>query len=134
MNTTASPTSAVPALHVDKLHYHQQQKVLVVSFADGGRASFTAEQLRVFSPSAEVRGHGKPVLVRNKQAVAIKALHLTGHYAVRIVFDDGHQTGIYSWRYLAELAATLSERWLQYQQQLADANARREPELAIKVL
>jgi DUF971 family protein len=134
MNTTASPASTIAPLHVDKLHYHQQQKVLVVNFADGARVSFSAEQLRVFSPSAEVRGHGKPVLVRNKQAVAIKALHLTGHYAVRIVFDDGHQTGIYSWRYLAELAATLPERWQQYQQQLAEANARREPELAIKVL
>ena len=84
---------------VTRLHYHRQSKLLDVQFSDGIKATFSAEMLRVLSPSAEVRGHGKPVLVANKREVGISNILPVGLYAAKIVFDDGHDTGLYSWHY-----------------------------------
>ena len=91
------------AIQVKRLHYHQQRRLLDVEFSNGVQASFSAEFLRVFSPSAEVQGHGKPKLVCHKKQVGISELVPVGHYAIKLVFDDGHDSGIYSWNYLFQL-------------------------------
>lgn len=116
----------IKAAEVRKLHYHKRSKLLELHFADGSSASLSAEFLRVHSPSAEVQGHGKPVLVTGKQQVGIERLEPSGHYGVRICFDDGHQTGIYRWAYLQQLASEQTELWQHYQQRLAAAKARQD--------
>ncbi|MDP2714936.1 DUF971 domain-containing protein [Rheinheimera sp.] len=120
-------------LQVSSLHYHRLSRMLDVKFSDGTVAGFSAEFLRVFSPSAEVRGHGKPKLVSNKKQVSISKLQPVGHYAVKLVFDDGHDSGIYSWPYLHQLAQQQSNLWQDYLQQLANANANREALIPVSV-
>ena len=85
-----------------------EDKRLEVAFDDGAQFSLPAELLRVESPSAEVKGHGpgEKVLVAGKRQVGISKLEPVGNYAVRILFDDGHDTGLYTWRYLYELGQT----------------------------
>ena len=92
------------------------ERVLEVAFEDGSRVSLPAEYLRVVSPSAEVQGHGpgQEVTVPGKRTVGIDGLEPVGNYAVRILFDDGHDTGIYTWRYLAELGREQEARWAAY--------------------
>jgi DUF971 family protein len=119
---------------VTQLHYHQKSKVLDVQFNDDINASFTAEMLRVLSPSAEVRGHGKPVLVSHKRDVGIVQILPVGLYAVKLVFDDGHSTGIYSWPYLRQLHDNREPLWQDYLQRLQAANSNREPTLNFKQL
>ena len=91
-------------------------RILHVTFDDGGRFSLPAEYLRVESPSAEVQGHGpgQKTILGGKQQVGIGAVEPVGHYAVRLVFDDGHDTGIFSWDYLHELGAEQDRRWADY--------------------
>ncbi|GAB2906174.1 gamma-butyrobetaine hydroxylase family protein [Rheinheimera gaetbuli] len=125
------PGATLP--EVSKLHYHQRRRELDVTFSSGEMVSFSAEFLRVYSPSAEVRGHGKPKLVTNKKQVSIKKLQLAGHYAVKLVFDDGHDSGLYSWQYLHQLAQQRDNLWQQYLQQLTDANANRDDIIAVRV-
>ena len=125
--------TSVSSPAVSKLHYHQQRRMLDVTFSNGELVSFSAEFLRVYSPSAEVRGHGKPKLVTNKKQVAISKLLLAGHYAVKLVFDDGHDTGLYSWQYLHQLAQQHDSLWQQYLQQLTVANANRDDIIAVRV-
>ena len=103
---------------VTKLHYHRKSKLLDVVFDNDIQHSFSAEFLRVNSPSAEVQGHGNAVLVTNKKEVAISSIEQVGHYAVRIIFDDGHNTGLYSWDYLANLAKNHDALWQSYLSQL----------------
>ena len=89
-----------------------------IDFSDGKSCTLPAEYLRVESPSAEVMGHGGPSskkIVSGRRHVKISAVEPVGHYAIRIVFDDKHDTGIYSWSYLRELADTYDERWAAYQ-------------------
>ncbi|MBZ9611209.1 gamma-butyrobetaine hydroxylase-like domain-containing protein [Rheinheimera maricola] len=119
------------AVQVTQLHYHQQSRMLDVSFSGGQYAQFSAEFLRVFSPSAEVRGHGKPKLVSNKKQVAIRKLIPVGHYAIKLLFDDGHDSGIYSWTYLQQLAEQHSALWQDYLQQLRAVNAQRDALIAV---
>ncbi|MDP4535035.1 gamma-butyrobetaine hydroxylase-like domain-containing protein [Alkalimonas collagenimarina] len=109
--------AAAPAL--TRLHYHQRSKQLDICFADGTESCLSAEFLRVHSPSAEVQGHGNPKLVLNKSGVGISTIEPTGHYGVRIVFDDGHQTGIFSTHYLYHLCQHHQELWQQYQENVA---------------
>jgi DUF971 family protein len=91
------------------------ERRLEVGFADGRRYSLPAELLRVESPSAEVQGHGEgKTIVAGKAEVAITDLHLVGNYALCIVFDDGHDTGLYSWDYLAALGERQDEIWDAY--------------------
>lgn len=118
---------------VSQLNYHRQSRMLDVTFSDGTVAGFSAEFLRVFSPSAEVRGHGKPKLVSNKKQVGISKLQPIGHYAVKLVFDDGHDSGIYSWPYLHQLAQQQSNLWQDYLQQLVKANANRDALIPVSV-
>jgi DUF971 family protein len=107
---------------------HQKSRVLEIVFSDRRSFRLPYEYLRVFSPSAEVRGHGpgQEVLQVGKSAVEIRALEPVGSYAVQPQFSDGHNTGIYSWDYLYELGENQEKYWSQYLEKLAAAGASRE--------
>ena len=100
---------------------HRKSRVLDVAYADGTRYTLPCEYLRVFSPSAEVRGHGggEPTLVPGKRAVSIERVEPVGSYAVRLVFDDGHDSGLYSWDVLEDLGANQAAHWQRYVERLA---------------
>ncbi|WP_028450004.1 gamma-butyrobetaine hydroxylase-like domain-containing protein [Chitinibacter tainanensis] len=112
-----------------ELTLHQASRVLEIAFDDGARFRLPCEYLRVFSPSAEVRGHGvgNEVLQVGKKLVNIRAIEPVGHYAAKLVFDDGHDSGLFSWQYLYELGAQQDANWQQYLSDLAAAGASREP-------
>jgi DUF971 family protein len=101
--------------------------VLTISFDDGSAFDLSAEYLRVESPSAEVQGHGpgQRVTQHGKRDVAIKEIVPTGNYAVRLVFDDGHSTGIYGFGYLRELGASHAAKWAAYLDELESKGLRR---------
>ena len=103
-----------------EIRLRTRSRVLEVAFEDGARFALPFEYLRVHSPSAEVKGHGpgQEVLVLGKQDVGIRAVEPVGQYAVKLVFDDGHDSGLYSWRYLRELGEKQSENWARYQARL----------------
>lgn len=102
----------------NELRVFKAEGRIEIDFSDGRKANLSAEYLRVESPSAEVMGHGGPStkkIVGGRRHVKIVTVEPVGHYAIRIVFDDKHDTGIYSWSYLRELADTYDERWAAYQ-------------------
>jgi DUF971 family protein len=107
---------------------HQKSRVMEIAFADGRSFRLPYEFLRVYSPSAEVRGHGpgQEVLQTGKRNVEIRSLEPVGSYAVQPQFSDGHSTGIYSWEYLYELGENQERLWSQYLEKLKAANASRE--------
>ncbi len=107
-----------------ELRLHGKRRILRVSFSDGLAFDLGAEYLRVHSPSAEVRGHGRGggQLPRGKSQVRVKDIRAVGQYAVRLVFDDGHDTGIYRWSYLRELGERREEYWAHYLSQVAAAD------------
>ena len=109
---------------------HQKSGVLDVAFDDGKRFSLPVEYLRVHSPSAEVRGHGpgQEVLQAGKRQVGVAAIEPVGVYAVKLVFTDGHDTGIYSWDYLYDLGAKKDSNWKSYLARLEQNNASRDVE------
>jgi DUF971 family protein len=115
---------------VEELRLNRGEARLDVTFTDGTRHSFSAEYLRVESPSAEVQGHGpgQRIIVPGKARVGISRLEPVGNYAVRIVFDDGHDTGIFSWAYLRELGEEKDKRWADYLRGLAAQGLTREPQ------
>jgi len=98
-----------------------KSRVLEVAFDDGSRCELPFEYLRVYSPSAEVRGHGpgQETLQLGKHEVMIKSVEPVGHYALKLVFDDGHDSGLYSWEYLHELGSTFGEKWFAYLERVA---------------
>ena len=104
-----------------EIRLRRASRVLEVSFADGSRFELPFEYLRVHSPSAEVKGHGpgQEVLVLGKEQVGIKAVEPVGQYAVKLVFDDGHDTGLYAWSYLQLLNRERDSRWATYLDELA---------------
>ena len=104
-----------------EIKLRSRSRVLEVSFDDGSRFELPFEYLRVSSPSAEVKGHGpgQEVLVLGKENVGIRAVEPVGQYAVRLVFDDGHDTGLYTWKYLHELGREREARWARYLQRKA---------------
>jgi len=106
---------------------HQQSQRLEVAFSDGQRFVFSFEMLRVYSPSAEVRGHGpgQEVLQTGKEGIGIEELEAVGHYAVKPIFTDGHDTGIYSWDYLYFLGSNQDRLWQEYLERLEKAKASR---------
>jgi len=108
---------------------HQKSRVLEIAFSDGRSFRLPYEFLRVYSPSAEVRGHGpgQEVLQSGKRLVEIRALEPVGSYAVQPVFSDGHSTGIFSWDYLYELGDNQEQLWADYLAKLQTAGARRDP-------
>lgn len=106
---------------------HRQSRELEVTFDDGLSRRLPCEYLRVFSPSAEVRGHGpgQEVLVFGKEEVNVDRIEPVGNYAVKLIFDDGHDTGIYSWDNLYALAAQYEENWQSYLSRLEEAGVQR---------
>ena len=118
------PPERVPT----EIKLHQTSRVMEVSFSDGRQFRLPYEYLRVYSPSAEVRGHGpgQEVLQTGKRAIEIRSLDAVGSYAVQPVFSDGHSTGIYSWEYLYELGANQDRLWTEYLTRLEAAGASRD--------
>jgi DUF971 family protein len=98
-------------------------RLLVIEFDDGHRFELPFEYLRVHSPSAEVKGHGpgQEVLQTGKHDVQVMRIEPIGHYAIRLVFDDGHDSGLYSWKYLYELGRDQERNWRSYLDRLAAA-------------
>ncbi len=112
-----------------EIKLHQKSRILEIAFDDGQRFSLPCEYLRVFSPSAEVRGHGpgQEVLQVGKRDVEIKEIEPVGNYAVKLAFSDGHDTGLYSWEYLHELGVKQESSWKSYLARLEAAGASRNP-------
>ena len=112
-----------------EIKLHQASRVLEVTFSNGRTHRLSYEFLRVYSPSAEVRGHGpgQETLQVGKREVTIASLEPVGHYAVRPTFSDGHESGIYSWDYLYDLGERHDELWRRYLERLAAAGASRDP-------
>ena len=112
-----------------EIKLHQKSRVMELVFSDGSQFELSYELLRVYSPSAEVRGHGpgQEVLQVGKGEVDISALEPVGNYAVQPTFSDGHSTGIYSWDYLYWLGKNRDTLWRQYLERLKEAGASREP-------
>ena len=113
------------------LKLHRQSKTLEVGYADGTRYELPFEYLRVYSPSAEVRGHGagEPMLVGGKRNVAVMAVEPVGRYAVRLRFSDGHDTGLYSWDVLAELGQKYEQWWARYLERLTQHGMSRDSDI-----
>lgn len=113
---------------VTEIKLHQQSRVLEIRFSDQQVYKLDCEYLRVYSPSAEVMGHGpgQGKLQIGKEDVNVTAVEPVGHYAVKLVFDDGHDSGLYSWEYLHELAKNHRQYWQDYLQRLAEAGHRRK--------
>ena len=111
-----------------EINLNRAARVLTVAFDNGSHFEFSCEYLRVFSPSAEVRGHGpgQEVLQTGKKNVQITAIEPIGNYAVRLVFDDGHNSGLYSWDYFYDLGQKQEANWQDYLNRLASAGAARE--------
>lgn len=107
----------------------QAENMLEISFEDGSRYQFSAEFLRVHSPSAEVKGHGpgQEVTVGGKRNVSVTRLDPVGNYALRIHFDDGHDTGLYSWAYFHQLGQRQEELWSDYLRRLTGQGLSRDP-------
>jgi len=118
-------TTPVPT----EIKLHQLSRQLEITFNNGTRFELPYEFLRVYSPSAEVRGHGpgQEVLQVGKKDIAIKGIEPVGSYAVTLTFSDGHDTGIYSWDYLYELGANYVALWGRYVNRMEAAGASREP-------
>ena len=119
MSDTPNPT---------EIKLHQKSRVLEVAFSDGRSFSLPYEYLRVFSPSAEVRGHGpgQEVLQTGKRNVDIVCVDPVGSYAIQPTFSDGHATGIFAWDYLYSLGTDQERMWADYLKRLAAAGASRE--------
>ena len=113
------------------IRLHRKARVLEVAWADGTRYLLPCEYLRVFSPSAELQGHGlpEPMLVGGKRNVNIARIEPVGRYAVRLVFDDGHDSGLYSWNVLRELGEQHEAQWARYLQRLDAHQMSRDSEV-----
>ncbi len=109
---------------------HQQSRVLEIAFDDGARYKLPFEFLRVFSPSAEVRGHGvgQETLQVGKRDVMLTDIEPTGSYAIKLVFDDGHDSGLFTWEYLHELGKYQDAMWHDYLVKLEAAGESRDPQ------
>jgi DUF971 family protein len=112
----------------ETINYHSRSCVLELVYEQDKSYELSCEYLRVYSPSAEVQGHSpdQAVLQTEKQRVKITSIEPQGNYAIKIVFDDGHDSGIYSWRYLYELATNQQAYWQNYLDRLEQSGAKRE--------
>ncbi len=112
---------------------HKRSRELELSYADGANYRLSCEYLRVYSPSAEVKGHGpgQEILQTGKLNVGITAINPVGNYALQLVFDDGHDTGLYAWDYLYHLATAREQLWQDYLDRLAAAGANRDPDVQV---
>ncbi|OPX54487.1 DUF971 family protein [Oceanospirillum multiglobuliferum] len=130
-DTPQTTPSDAPQLVPTDIKYRKKSNLLALTYADGTVYELEAEFLRVYSPSAEVKGHGEgsEVLQVGKKYVAIQNILPAGSYAIKIIFDDGHDSGLYSWDYLYEIGRHKEVFWQGYLKRLAEANASREPKL-----
>ena len=112
-----------------EIRLQKKSRQVVIAFDNGDRFELSFEYLRVNSPSAEVKGHGpgQEVLQTGKENVQVMAIEPVGHYAVRLVFDDGHDTGLFTWKYLYELGAARDSNWQAYLDRLKAAGYARQP-------
>ncbi|OJT52147.1 MULTISPECIES: gamma-butyrobetaine hydroxylase-like domain-containing protein [Pseudomonas] len=106
---------------------HKASKTLTLTYASGEEYTLPAEFLRVHSPSAEVQGHGKPILQFGKLNVGLSKLEPAGNYALKLTFDDGHDSGLFTWEYLYELGKRQNELWGDYLAELRAAGKSRDP-------
>ena len=115
------------------LTVHSQSRILEVAFSDGAAFKIPFELMRVYSPSAEVQGHGpgQEVLQTGKREVGVVELEPIGNYAVKPVFSDGHDTGIFSWDYLYHLGADQDQLWAEYKRRLQAAGANRDAQMVV---
>lgn len=114
---------------------HKASRTLELHYADGQHYCLTAEFLRVHSPSAQVQGHGQPVLQTGKLNVALNKIEPAGSYALKLYFDDGHDSGLFTWDYLDQLGQRQAQLWDDYLAALSAARQSRDPnESAIKLL
>ncbi len=111
-----------------EIRLQKKSRQIVIAFDDGNRFDLSFEYLRVNSPSASVKGHGpgQEVLQTGKENVQVTAIEPVGHYAVRLIFDDGHDSGLYSWQYLYELATEHDSKWQAYLDRLKAAGYARQ--------
>jgi DUF971 family protein len=112
-----------------EIRLQKKSRQVLIAFDDGNQFDLPFEYLRVNSPSAEVQGHGpgQEVLQTGKENVRVTAIEPVGHYAVRLVFDDGHDTGLYTWKYLYELGTDQERKWQAYLDRLREAGYARQP-------
>jgi DUF971 family protein len=115
------------------IQLHTRSRELELEYAGGERYALSCEYLRVYSPSAEVGGHGpgQEVLQVGKINVGISDIKPVGNYALQLVFDDGHDTGLYSWPFLYQLCVQQEQRWQDYLDRLAIAGANRDPDVQV---
>lgn len=110
-----------------RIKLNKSSKTLELGYADGQQFALPAELLRVHSPSAEVQGHGNPILQHGKINVGLTDVQSAGNYALKLTFDDGHDSGIFTWDYLYRLATQQTEIWQDYLDQLSKAGQSRDP-------
>ncbi len=115
------------------IQLHQRSRELELQYEGGEQYKLSCEYLRVYSPSAEVLGHGKgqEVLQVGKQRVGIKDIKPVGNYALQLYFDDGHDTGLYSWDYLYRLCTERESMWQDYLDRMQEAGASRDPDVQV---
>ena len=117
------------------INLHKASKTLTLTYAPGEAYTLPAEFLRVHSPSAEVQGHGNPILQFGKINVGLDKIEPAGQYALKLSFDDGHDSGLFTWEYLEQLCLRQDELWADYLQELAAAGKSRDPsESVIKLM
>ena len=111
------------------INLHQKSRILEIEFDDGEKFELSCEYLRVHSPSAEVKGHGpgQEVLQTGKENVNVKEIEPVGNYAIKLIFDDGHNTGLYAWSYLYELGIEHDNNWMNYLDALKKVGYVRKP-------
>jgi DUF971 family protein len=132
-STQATPAQPATAPQPTALTVHQTSRVLEVGFDDGASFRIPFELMRVYSPSAEVQGHGpgQEVLQTGKQDVNITDIAAVGHYAVQPRFSDGHESGIFSWTYLYHLGQQQKQLWAAYEERLAKAGVKRDAPMPV---
>lgn len=113
-----------------QIKLHKASKTLELEYGAGERYVLSAEFLRVHSPSAEVQGHGNPVLQTGKINVALEGIEPAGQYALKLTFSDGHDSGLYSWDYLDQLSHNQEQLWADYLQALEAAGKSRDPDIS----
>ena len=113
------------------INLHKRSKELELTYADGNSYRLPCEMLRVLSPSAEVQGHGNPILQTGKKHVEVTKIEPAGNYAIRLTFDDGHNSGLYTWDFLYGLCVNQDEHWEDYLRQIHAAGASRDPEASV---
>lgn len=119
-------------MHIPRhIKLHKAAKTLELTYDNEPAYLLSAEFLRVHSPSAEVQGHGNPILQYGKQQVGLETLEPVGRYALRLVFDDGHDSGLYSWDYLFDLAHNQEQLWQDYLKALHQAGKSRAPDTVV---